>query len=135
MQGRSPACAAPLIDALEATGARNSGGSLEPDLDTLLAALARGRTFAPDAVVAIGGGSALDPGKAMAALLPAPPPDLLEYLEGVGGGNPLSADPLPFIAVPTTAGTGSEATRNAMIGVPGKGRRRSGQWACVCRRG
>ena len=68
-------------------------------------------------VVAIGGGSVIDAGKAIAALA-ANPGEALDYLEIVGRGRPLTAVPLPFIAVPTTAGTGAEATRNAVLSVP-----------------
>ncbi|WP_094021511.1 iron-containing alcohol dehydrogenase [Maliponia aquimaris] len=120
VHGRSPGRSAPLAKALEAAGAvlhRETCGA-EPDLDMLTAALARARGFGPEAVVAMGGGAALDFGKALAALLPAPDPDPLEHLEVVGKGLPLHVDPLPFVALPTTAGTGSEVTRNAVIGVP-----------------
>lgn len=86
----------------------------EPDEAALQAALDALRPAGPGQVVAIGGGSVLDFGKALAALLPAPGP-LRDYLEVIGRGLPLAADPLPFIAVPTTAGTGAEATRNAVI--------------------
>ncbi|WP_372894071.1 iron-containing alcohol dehydrogenase [Rhodosalinus sp.] len=89
----------------------------EPDLPMLEAALDDARAAAPDAVAALGGGAALDLGKALAALLPSPPP-ARAHLEVVGEGRPLTADPLPFAALPTTAGTGAEATRNAVIGVP-----------------
>jgi alcohol dehydrogenase class IV len=71
--------------------------------------------YAPEAIVAIGGGSVLDTGKALAALL-ANGGTVLDYLEGVGRGGTLTRPSLPFIAVPTTAGTGSEVTRNAVIG-------------------
>src|SRR6185437_9249440 len=70
------------------------------------------------AVVAVGGGSALDGGKAIAALA-ANDGDALDYLEVVGAGKPLARTPLPFFAVPTTEGTGSEVTRNAVLTVPG----------------
>ncbi len=66
-------------------------------------------------VVAIGGGSALDLGKAVAALI-ANGGDPLRYLEIVGDGQPLARPSLPCVAVPTTAGTGSEVTRNAVLG-------------------
>jgi alcohol dehydrogenase class IV len=66
-------------------------------------------------VVAIGGGSALDLGKAAAALI-ANGGDPLRYLEIVGSGQPLARPSLPCIAIPTTAGTGSEVTRNAVLG-------------------
>jgi alcohol dehydrogenase class IV len=82
------------------------------------AAHARAGTF--EVVVAIGGGSAIDAGKAIAALATCGG-DVLDYLEVVGKGQPLPAAPLPFIAVPTTAGTGAEVTRNAVLGVPEHG--------------
>jgi alcohol dehydrogenase class IV len=73
-----------------------------------------------DCVVAIGGGSAVDAGKAIAAAA-ANPGDLLDYLEVIGKGQALEKPPWPFIAVPTTAGTGSEVTRNAVLGSPEQG--------------
>lgn len=71
-------------------------------------------------VVAIGGGSALDLGKAAAALI-ANGGDPLRYLEIVGEGRPLERPSLPCVCVPTTAGTGSEVTRNAVLGSPAHG--------------
>jgi len=70
-----------------------------------------------DLVIGLGGGSALDAGKAIAALL-TNPGDLLNYLEVIGNAQPLRARGAPFIAVPTTAGTGAEVTRNAVLGSP-----------------
>jgi len=66
-------------------------------------------------VIGLGGGSALDAAKAIAALL-TNPGDLLDYLEVIGGAQPLRARGAPFLAVPTTAGTGAEVTRNAVLG-------------------
>jgi alcohol dehydrogenase class IV len=71
-------------------------------------------------VVGIGGGSAIDAGKAIAAAA-ANPGELTDYLEVIGKGRPLDRDPHPFIAVPTTAGTGSEVARNAVLGSPAHG--------------
>lgn len=68
-------------------------------------------------VVSIGGGSVLDAGKAVAGLA-ANPGDPREYLEVIGRGQPLSQDPLPLVAIPTTAGTGAEVTRNAVLSSP-----------------
>ncbi len=77
-----------------------------------------------EVVVAVGGGSSMDTGKAVAALA-ANGGAALDYLEGVGGGRVLEGEPLPLVAVPTTAGSGSEATWNAVIRVPEKGVKRS----------
>lgn len=89
----------------------------EPDLPGVEAHVATARAFAPDLVVAIGGGAVIDHGKALAALIPAPH-GALRYLEVVGEGQPLDAAPLPLVAIPTTAGTGAEVTRNAVIQLP-----------------
>lgn len=91
----------------------------EPTVATIQAGTAAARSAGCDLVVGFGGGSALDTGKAVAAML-TNPGDLLDYLEVVGQGRPITERPAPFIAVPTTAGTGSEVTRNAVIGVPEK---------------
>jgi alcohol dehydrogenase len=71
-----------------------------------------------DVVVGIGGGSALDAAKAIAALLPGGRP-VMDHLEEVGRGIAYQGPTTPTIAVPTTAGTGSEATRNAVLSEPG----------------
>ncbi|MBL8500529.1 MAG: iron-containing alcohol dehydrogenase [Nitrosomonas sp.] len=80
------------------------------------------KTYANDrfaAVVGIGGGSALDAAKAVAGLLPVQR-SVMDYLEGVGPELPYEGPAIPFIAVPTTAGTGSEATKNAVLSVQGE---------------
>lgn len=71
------------------------------------------------AVVGIGGGSALDAAKAVAGLLQVQR-SVMDYLEGVGPELPYEGPTIPFIAVPTTAGTGSEATKNAVLSVQGE---------------
>ena len=67
-----------------------------------------------DVIIGLGGGSAIDTGKAIAALM-TNPGDPLDYLEVIGRGQALTQTPLPYIAIPTTAGTGSEVTRNAVL--------------------
>ncbi len=94
-------------------------GSGEPELEHLEAALAQGRAFDAQVVLAVGGGSVLDSGKALAALIPSKSSPLT-HLEVVGDGLPLQTPPLPFIALPTTAGTGAEVTKNAVIGALGR---------------
>src|SRR5262249_13311042 len=81
-------------------------------------------------VISVGGGSAIDAGKAVAAML-TNTGEVLDYLEVVGGGKQLLVPGVPFIAGPTTAGPGAEATRNAFLGVPEhahKTSRRGLQW-------
>ena len=92
----------------------------EPTLATVKAGVKQAREVAGDLVVAVGGGSALDTGKAIAAML-TNEGELEDYLEVVGGGKPLSREPVPCIAIPTTAGTGAEVTRNAVLGLPEHG--------------
>jgi alcohol dehydrogenase len=72
-----------------------------------------------DVVAGIGGGSVLDAAKAVAGLL-VPGNSVMDHLEGVGPELPYKGPATPFIAVPTTAGTGSEVTKNAVLSVPGK---------------
>ena len=114
--GSRPGRAAPLRDALLARGARLSEISLsrEPHVEDLRSGVEAARSSRAQAVVALGGGSVLDLGKAIAALAPSGS-DPLDHLEVVGKGLPLSGPGLPFAAVPTTAGTGAEATRNAVL--------------------
>ena len=83
-------------------------------------AVAQARAAGCDLVIACGGGSALDAGKAIAALL-GNDGDPLDYLEVVGHGRALERPGVPFIAAPTTAGTGSEVTKNAVLASPEHG--------------
>ena len=89
----------------------------EPTTDMVRAAVASAREAEAQVVVAIGGGSVLDAGKAVAALL-TNEGELLDYLEVVGKGRPLRNQAAPCIAAPTTAGTGAEVTYNAVLSVP-----------------
>lgn len=86
----------------------------EPTVELMREAVAAATASGRDGVLGYGGGSALDAAKAIAALT-ASGTDPLDHLEVVGQGRPLVARPLPCVAVPTTAGTGSEVTRNAVL--------------------
>lgn len=89
----------------------------EPTIAAVQAAAREARAAQCDMVVGIGGGSVIDAAKAVAALL-TNPEDIFEYLEVIGRGRPLSHPATPCVAIPTTAGTGSEVTRNAVLGSP-----------------
>jgi alcohol dehydrogenase class IV len=111
-------CTALLLDMLASEGINTTLFSVdgEPTIEMVLAGLEIARENGCDLVIGLGGGSALDCGKAIAALLPNPG-DIYDYLEVVGKGQPLKDPSAPYIAIPTTAGTGSEVTRNAVLGV------------------
>ncbi|MDQ7003414.1 MAG: iron-containing alcohol dehydrogenase [Ghiorsea sp.] len=81
--------------------------------------VAQYQSFAPDVVLAIGGGSAVDAAKAVAGLLPSGD-SVMCYLEGVGEGKIFNSATTPLIAVPTTAGTGGETSKNAVLSVIGE---------------
>jgi alcohol dehydrogenase class IV len=87
----------------------------EPTVDRVRDALIEVREARSEAVVAFGGGSVIDAAKALAALA-ANGGDPLDYLEVIGRGQPLTKPSLPLVAIPTTAGTGAEVTRNAVLG-------------------
>ena len=112
--GASPERAKPLVAGLDCVFFAVPG---EPAVDTIRQGVAAARDAGCEMVIAIGGGSAIDAGKALAALL-ANPGDPLDYLEVIGRGRPLANASVPFLAVPTTAGTGSEVTRNAVLASP-----------------
>jgi alcohol dehydrogenase class IV len=110
--GASRERAAALVSALSAETFPVSG---EPTVDLVRAGARHARDAACDVVISIGGGSAIDAGKAI-AVIATNGGEPLEFLETVGKGRAITVPPLPFIAVPTTAGTGSEVTRNAVLG-------------------
>jgi alcohol dehydrogenase class IV len=91
----------------------------EPDVDNALMATRIAQESGCQMVIGFGGGSTLDTGKAVAALM-TNPGNPLDYLEVIGAGRSLANPSIPYIAIPTTAGTGSEVTRNAVIAVPEK---------------
>jgi len=88
--------------------------SSEPTIALVEAGLAQARRERCDVVVALGGGSVVDAGKAISALLTNDAP-VRDYLEVIGKARPLANRAAPFIAIPTTAGTGAEVTRNAVL--------------------
>ena len=89
----------------------------EPTVEVARAGVAAAGEQGADVVAAIGGGSVIDVGKAVAMLL-GNGGDPLDYLEVVGSGRPVTAPAVPCVAVPTTAGTGAEVTANAVLAVP-----------------
>jgi len=89
----------------------------EPTIETVKEGVGLARYHTCDFVIAFGGGSAIDAGKAIAALSTNRHPTI-DYLEVIGKGVALEMNPMPMIAVPTTAGTGSEVTRNAVLTSP-----------------
>jgi alcohol dehydrogenase class IV len=117
--GKSPQRAEPLRQQLRAAGidAVELAVPGEPTVELARAGVARALSEGCQAVVAFGGGSALDAGKAIAGLA-TNGGDPLDYLEVIGRGRTLERPALPFVAIPTTAGTGSEVTRNAVLLAP-----------------
>lgn len=114
--GRNFGRAAPLLASLGAEDLECTPFAVPTEPTTSLVCEGAGRVRAErcELVIAIGGGSVLDAGKAIAALA-TNPGDLHDYLEVIGKARPLGQAPLPFIAIPTTAGTGAEVTRNAVL--------------------
>ena len=117
--GSSTKRAGPLLEQLDKYKIKHVTFNVtgEPTTTIVKEAVEKARRNKPDLVIGIGGGSVLDTGKVIAALL-TNTGTLEEYLEVVGEGKPIKQSPVPYIAVPTTAGTGAEVTRNAVIGVP-----------------
>jgi alcohol dehydrogenase class IV len=117
--GHSLERAASLLEALDHESVESvifhvSG---EPTTDMALAGVQRARQAGCDLVIGMGGGSVIDTGKAIAALL-TNTGELFDYLEVIGRGQPLTHPAAPYIAIPTTAGTGAEVTRNAVLASP-----------------
>ena len=114
--GQSTARAAALLDQLDARGLSTLPIKVvgEPTVETVQSGVRRAREFGCDLAIGFGGGSVIDTGKAIAALL-GNEGELADYLEVIGKGRLLAGPSLPFIAIPTTAGTGAEVTRNAVL--------------------
>ena len=117
--GLPPERAATLMAGLKAAGVACSSLAVEaePTLELVRQGVRLARQERCDLVISIGGGSAIDAGTAIAALVSASG-EPLDYLEVIGKGQSLMAPSVPFIAVPTTSGTGSEVTRNAVLASP-----------------
>jgi alcohol dehydrogenase class IV len=111
-----------LIESLRVGSIRHFHASIqgEPSPDVVDSTVAEFKNENIDAVLACGGGSVVDAGKAISAMLKMNE-SVVDYLEGVGTGTAHDGSKIPFIAVPTTAGTGSEATKNAVLSRIGPG--------------
>jgi alcohol dehydrogenase class IV len=114
--GRTTARADPIRSALAEAGISSIAFAVatEPSIERVRVAMELLAEAGCDAVLGFGGGSALDVAKA-AAVLATSGTDPKEHLEVIGAGRPLVTPGLPCIAVPTTAGTGSEVTRNSVL--------------------
>jgi len=115
----SPLCSQLLKDlqgAFDIHRIRVNGEPSPQQVDVTVASL---QNTPPDCVVAIGGGSPVDAAKAIAGLLPSGD-SVMEYLEGVGNGKTYTGPSTPFIALPTTAGTGGETSKNAVLSMIGE---------------
>lgn len=119
LTGRSPDRAGSLVDQLKSRGVSitlfNVTG--EPTVETVQAGVQEAREGGCDVVIGFGGGSVIDTGKAVSAIL-AEEGDLEDYLEVIGKGRLLTKPSVPYVAIPTTAGSGAEATRNAVLASP-----------------
>ncbi len=110
---------APMMDLLDEQGITGVVYSVagEPTVEAARQGAQRAQQAACDLVISIGGGSVMDTGKAIAALM-TNTGDLPDYIEIIGKGKALIHPSAPFIAIPTTAGTGAEVTRNAVLASP-----------------
>ncbi|HZP59194.1 MAG TPA: iron-containing alcohol dehydrogenase [Opitutaceae bacterium] len=117
--GANPKRAEVLLESLaaEKIATRVFSVECEPTVATVAAGSELARANACNLVIGLGGGSAIDAAKAIAALA-TNPGNVLEYLEVIGRARPLAARAAPCIAIPTTAGTGAEVTRNAVLSSP-----------------
>ncbi len=109
----------PLLSAMTDAGVDYATFSVagEPTIDVVRTGTQRARDERCDFVIGFGGGSPIDTGKAI-AVLQTNEGDPLDYIELIGKGKAFTKPPVPYVAIPTTAGTGSEVTRNAVLGSP-----------------
>ncbi len=89
----------------------------EPTVGVVETGIKKAQADQCDFIIGFGGGSVLDAGKAIASLL-SNEGEIIDYLEVVGKGKPITKPSLPYIAIPTTSGTGTEVTRNSVLAVP-----------------
>src|ERR1700730_15862206 len=117
--GSSSARTQPLLSAMEAANLKNWSFATrgEPTIEHIKKGVNIARESGCNVVIGFGGGSVIDSAKAIAGLV-TNAGDILDYLEVIGKGKPLIAPSLPCIAIPTTAGTGAEVTRNAVLAAP-----------------
>lgn len=117
--GRTPERATPLLEQLQKQGVNFVTFPVagEPTTSLVLTGVEEARQSECDLVIGIGGGSVIDAGKVIAALL-TNGGEPLDYLEVIGRGKKLTRPSAPYIAIPTTAGTGAEVTRNGVLSVP-----------------
>jgi len=119
LTGKNPSRAQPLLKRLAAENITTTTFAVpgEPTVRLVEEGTTLAREAGCDLVIAFGGGSAIDAGKAIAAML-TNDGELLDYLEVIGKGRSLTKPSAPFIAIPTTAGAGAEVTRNAVLASP-----------------
>ncbi len=117
--GRNAERSAPLLGSLTEIGLKPHSFKVsgEPTLKMIIDGTELARQNNLDCVIGIGGGSVMDSAKAIAALL-TNSGDIMDYLEVIGKGKPLTRASAPCIAIPTTAGTGAEVTKNAVLTSP-----------------
>jgi alcohol dehydrogenase class IV len=120
VMGKNSKRAEPLLELLSEKSLDTVTFSVagEPEISTVQNGVALAKREQCDFVISFGGGSAIDTGKAIAAMM-TNDGELLDYLEIIGHGKPFTKIPAPFIAIPTTAGTGAEVTRNSVLASPG----------------
>lgn len=120
--GKNPSRHDSVLQSLRQSGLTVGTFSIagEPTIDDIIQGTDLAKKSATQIVIGLGGGSVIDAGKAISAMS-RQPEDLWHYIEIVGKGHPLTATSLPYIAIPTTAGTGAEVTRNAVLSSPEHG--------------
>ena len=119
VHGSNPARSKPLLAIIGAANMEYSCFEVrgEPTVEQVTDGVHHARQAESDLVIGFGGGSVIDSAKAIAGLV-TNPGAILDYLEVIGRGKQLSVPALPCVAIPTTAGTGAEVTRNSVLASP-----------------